>query len=69
MSTAAKVAARKRQRPDLYCRDCLWMTGGGQCPRHGGPAWTKERQAEAVARSQAPTPRKLEDLKPGDWIP
>ena len=40
MSTASKVAAGKAARPDLYCpmAHCLWRTGGGHCPRHGGTA-------------------------------
>ncbi len=49
---AGKVAARKKARPDLYCSKCLWMTGGGDCPRHGGPEWTKEREAAALAKSR-----------------
>lgn len=55
--TAAKVAERKRQHPELYCPDrrCLWMTGGGPCPKHGGPAWTDERQREAIKKSQKAT--------------
>jgi hypothetical protein len=38
MSTASKVAARKEKYPEVYCpyRRCLWHTGGGYCPRHGG---------------------------------
>ena len=46
------IRARKERRPDLYCPKCLWMTGGGACPRHGGPAWTPEREREAGARSR-----------------
>ena len=44
-STAAKVAAHKQQHPELYCpaKKCLWKTGGGACPRHGGPP-AKPRQ-------------------------
>ena len=38
---AAKVAAHKKAHPDLYCSKCLWKTGGGNCPRHGGPAKPK----------------------------
>jgi hypothetical protein len=36
MSTASKVAERKKLQPDLYCPKpgCLWCTGGGYCPRH-----------------------------------
>lgn len=53
VNVAAREAARKREKPHLYCRDCLWMTGGGQCPRHGGPRWSAARQAEAnrISRS------------------
>ena len=50
--TAQKVAERKKERPDLYCRDCLWMTGGGQCPRHGGSPWTPEREEAAREKSR-----------------
>lgn len=50
--TAASVAQRKASKPELYCPKCLWMTGGGACPRHGGPPWTKEREAEARAKSR-----------------
>lgn len=49
---AAKVAARKKVRPELYCPTCLWMTGGGACQRHGGPAWNKDRQEAAIAKSR-----------------
>ncbi len=37
-SVAARVAKQKADRPDLYCpaNRCLWRTGGGRCPRHGG---------------------------------
>jgi len=37
-STAAKVAEAKRKHPDQFCprARCLWRTGGGPCPRHGG---------------------------------
>jgi len=51
-STAAKVRARKEKHPELYCSKCLWMTGGGNCPRHGGPPWTPEREAKAAALSR-----------------
>lgn len=51
-SVAKSARERKERRPDLYCPQCLWMTGGGPCPRHGGPAWTPERQAEATRRSR-----------------
>ena len=49
---AENVRKRKEKRPDLYCPKCLWMTGGGPCPRHGGPAWTKEREEEARKKSR-----------------
>jgi hypothetical protein len=62
VSTAAKVTERKRRRPDLYCPRCLWMTGGGACPRHGGPAWTEARAAEARRRSQDAAPVTVRDL-------
>jgi hypothetical protein len=64
---AARVAARKEQRPELYCpeRACLWLTGGGRCPRHGGPAWTKARQAEAIAKSRQEA---FDNIKPGDVL-
>jgi hypothetical protein len=49
---AEQVRKRKEKRPDLYCPKCLWMTGGGPCPRHGGPAWTKKREEAARAKSR-----------------
>jgi hypothetical protein len=35
---AAKVSENKRKHPERYCPHpkCLWPTGGGYCPRHGG---------------------------------
>lgn len=54
-SVAKSVRERKARRPDLYCPQCLWMTGGGPCPRHGGPAWTKEREEAARAKSRGET--------------
>lgn len=41
---AARTRSRKDGAPQLYCSHCLWMTGGGDCHRHGGAAWTDERQ-------------------------
>lgn len=34
----ARVALDKDARPERYCPvpRCLWRTGGGCCPRHGG---------------------------------
>jgi hypothetical protein len=51
---AASSRQRKQSKPELYCPDkrCLWMTGGGYCPNHGGPAWTKEREGLARKRSR-----------------
>ena len=49
---APAVKARKAARPDLYCPRCLWMTGGGPCPRHGGPEWTPERAEAALTKSR-----------------
>ena len=34
---AAKVRKDKEAHPEKYCPKCLWKTGGGPCPRHGGP--------------------------------
>jgi len=37
MGTAAKVAKRKEEHPELYCpaKKCLWRTNDGSyCPRH-----------------------------------
>lgn len=48
----AGCGARKEKHPEIYCPRCLWMTGGGACPRHGGPAWTKEREEAARAKSR-----------------
>lgn len=49
MNTAAKVAERKRNRPELYCPAprCLWLTGDGSlCPRHAPkPVTPEERTA------------------------
>lgn len=45
MNVGQSERQRKEAKPHLYCPDrrCLWMTGDGRrCPRHGGPAWTKE---------------------------
>lgn len=45
MSVQASTGKRKQEKPHLYCPapKCLWMTGDGRrCPRHGGPAWTRE---------------------------
>lgn len=47
----ARVAGRKAEKPQLYCSRCLWMTGGGDCERHGGPKWSDERQRLATAVS------------------
>lgn len=68
-STAAKVAERKRKRPDLYCSKCLWMTGGGDCPRHGGEPWTKEREAAAKAKSRGGGEMdEADEVKAGDTL-
>lgn len=56
MNTMQLVRERKERFPWLYCTRCLWMTGGGQCPRHGGPEWTQERADEALRRSHAAKP-------------
>lgn len=53
-AVAASVSERKRARPELYCAECLWMTGGGNCPRHGGGPWTRARQIAAEKRSREP---------------
>jgi len=39
-STAMKVRLNKEKNPHLYCGDkkCLYRTGGGNCPKHGGAA-------------------------------
>lgn len=45
MNVAQAERLRKEKFPALYCPDrrCLFMTGDGRpCPRHGGPAFTKE---------------------------
>lgn len=36
MTTAAKVAQRKEEKPELYCSEprCLWRTDANFCPRH-----------------------------------
>lgn len=39
-SVAAKVREHKEKHPELYCPKCLWRTGGGPCPRHGGNTMT-----------------------------
>jgi hypothetical protein len=60
---AANARQRKDQKPELYCQHCLWMTGGGLCPRHGGPEFTPERQLLARKRSsESITPEELERL-------
>jgi hypothetical protein len=43
-SVAKKVREAKEARPELFCpeRSCLWRTGGGRCPRHGGPPKIKQ---------------------------
>ena len=41
-STAMKVRQDKEKNPHLFCKNCLWKTGGGQCPRHGGPPAPKK---------------------------
>jgi hypothetical protein len=72
VNTAAKVAERKQRQPDLYCSEprCLWLTGGGKCPRHGGPAWTPERQREASAKARGEAPeRKCHDCGESGRIP
>jgi hypothetical protein len=52
-AVAARVAARKALHPELYCAspNCLWQTGGGNCPRHGGPFWSRARELRAASRS------------------
>lgn len=49
-SIAAKVAATKEAHPERYCptHRCLWMTGGGYCPRHGGPPKGSKKISEEV---------------------
>lgn len=39
MKVAAQVAKSKERHPEKFCPapKCLWRTGGGYCPRHGGP--------------------------------
>lgn len=56
-----EVRERKERKPELYCRRCLWMTGGGNCHRHGGPAWTAERADAAGKRSRG------EGLTAAEW--
>jgi len=51
-SVAKAVRERKEKHPELYCRLCQWMTGGGNCHRHGGPAWTPARAEAAGKRSR-----------------
>ncbi len=36
MNPAARCRQEKEKYPDRYCPRCLWRTGGGHCPRHGG---------------------------------
>lgn len=54
-NAASMARERKMERPELYCPKCLWMTGGGPCPRHGGAARTPEMDRDAKAKSQATT--------------
>jgi hypothetical protein len=49
---SADVKTRKQERPELYCPKCLWMTGGGSCPNHGGPKRTSQLDAAAKTKSQ-----------------
>lgn len=55
-SVAANVAASKAAHPELYCPTprCLWRTGGGPCPRHGGePLAPRDYTADIWAREQS----------------
>lgn len=47
--TAMRSRQTKEEHPERYCpaRNCLWRTGGGWCPRHGGEA---RNAAETAAR-------------------
>lgn len=41
-NVAANVRKDKDKHPENYCPEprCLWRTGGGYCPRHGGSITT-----------------------------
>ena len=40
-SVAKSVRESKEKYPEKYCPNprCLGNTGGGPCPKHGGPSW------------------------------
>lgn len=59
-SVAARVRKEKDANPEKFCSkpSCLWRTGGGPCPRHGGPA-----RLEAAAGALARMFDKLNDVK------
>jgi hypothetical protein len=43
MRIAAQVREHKEAHPEQYCPNprCLWKTGGGFCPNHGGEVTAK----------------------------
>ena len=53
MSTAYTVAQHKELHPEQYCpkHRCLWLTGGGYCPRHARatPIAPYKAQAQRIA--------------------
>lgn len=55
-SVAASVAKAKEAHPEQFCPTsrCLWRTGGGLCPRHGGPSKEPSEQEDASPSERPP---------------
>lgn len=53
-SVAKSVRERKEKRPELFCPEsrCLWLTGGGKCPKHGGPPHPRRNAANYTERME-----------------
>jgi hypothetical protein len=69
-SVAASVAQAKERHPEQFCptRKCLWRTGGGKCPRHGGEpkAAAKPRWTGPVGFDPNDNARDADDFDPGE---
>lgn len=52
-SVAKSARLQKEREPGDFCptRNCLWRTGGGLCPNHGGPS--KKELAEKMKLQHA----------------
>lgn len=64
MNVQAAVGMDKARKPNLFCGypKCLWRTGGGDCPRHGGAACPSCRKTKLMAGRVNPTGKR------GGWV-